>query len=64
LLIPGGEEFHGSIDMDLTFKTALRQQFGAAIDMLENAVRACPDEPWQVRLWGERIHQAGLGEFW
>lgn len=50
--------------MDLTFKTALRQQFGAAIDMLENAVRACPVEPWQVRLWDDQTHQAGLAEFW
>jgi hypothetical protein len=28
------------------WKTAIWNQFGAAIDMLENAIRACPDELW------------------
>lgn len=37
-------------------KTVLWQQFGAAIEMLENAVRACPEE-----LWGNRSEQP---EFW
>jgi uncharacterized damage-inducible protein DinB len=32
--------------MDDTLKTILWQQFGAAIDMLENAMHACPDEHW------------------
>jgi hypothetical protein len=32
------------------------RQFGAALEMLENAVRACPDE-----LWGDRGRQP---EFW
>lgn len=35
--------------MDDASKTILWQQFGAAIDMLENALRACPDA-----LWGDR----------
>ena len=30
--------------MDTLWKTSLWSQFGAAIDMLENDVRACPDE--------------------
>ncbi len=38
--------------MDGDTKTIIWQQFGAAIDMLENAVRACPDE-----LWGDRSKQ-------
>jgi hypothetical protein len=29
------------------WKTIIWQQFGAAIDMLENALNACPDELWQ-----------------
>ncbi len=29
-----------------TWKTIIWQQFGAAIDMLENAMRACPEELW------------------
>jgi len=42
--------------VDPTWKAATWQQFGAAIDMLENAVVACPDE-----LWGDRTRQP---EFW
>ncbi len=37
-------------------KSAIWQQFGAAIDMLENAITACPD-----RVWGERIDHK---QFW
>ena len=32
--------------MDNVWKTILWRQFGAAIDMLENAMHACPDELW------------------
>jgi hypothetical protein len=32
--------------MDATARDALQGQFGAAIDMLENAIRACPHELW------------------
>jgi uncharacterized damage-inducible protein DinB len=35
--------------VDNTFKTTIWQQFGAAIDMLENAMNACPDELWSDR---------------
>jgi hypothetical protein len=42
--------------MDPEWKTIIWQQFGAAIDMLENAMRACPDE-----LWSDRQRQP---EFW
>ena len=31
------------------WNAALWSQFGAAIDMLENAVRACPEEVWGDR---------------
>ena len=37
--------------METTFRTALWRQFGAAIDMLENALVACPASLWQERLW-------------
>ena len=37
--------------METTFRTALWRQFGAAIDMLENALVACPDSLWRERLW-------------
>jgi len=42
--------------MDSVWNTALWQQFGASIDMLENALLACPDG-----LWGDRSQQP---EYW
>ena len=36
--------------MDNVWKTGLWQQFGAAIDMFEASVRACPDELWEASL--------------
>ena len=42
--------------MDTSLKTIIWQQFGAAIDMLDNAVTACPND-----LWGDRTRQP---EFW
>jgi len=42
--------------MDSLWREIVWQQFGAAIDMLENAVRACPDE-----VWSDRSRQP---EFW
>jgi hypothetical protein len=39
-----------------TWNTILWQQFGAAIDMLENAMLACPEE-----LWSDRSERP---EFW
>src|SRR6476620_8685000 len=44
------------MDLDTRWKAILWQQFGAAIDMLENAMRACPDE-----LWSDRSRRP---EFW
>ena len=32
--------------MDATWRLILWQQFGAAIDMLENAIQACPETLW------------------
>ncbi len=42
--------------MDNILKEIIWNQFGAAIDMLENALVACPRE-----IWGERLE---LSEFW
>ena len=42
--------------MDNIWKAIVWQQFGAAIDMLENAIDACPDD-----LWNDRSRQP---EFW
>jgi len=32
--------------MDTFWKTTLWQQFGASIDMLKNAILACPADTW------------------
>jgi hypothetical protein len=45
-----------SFEVDTTLKTIIWQQFGASIDMLENAMRACPED-----LWGDRSQRP---EFW
>ncbi|HEX8144719.1 MAG TPA: DinB family protein [Pyrinomonadaceae bacterium] len=42
--------------MDATWRAILWQQFGASIEMLENALVACPEE-----LWGDRSQRP---EFW
>ena len=39
--------------MDPLWRTALWQQFGATIDMFENALLACPDTQWNGRLWSD-----------
>ncbi len=49
--------------MDSLWKTALWQQFGAAIDMLENALLACPASLWRERLWGNRSDPSLPPEF-
>lgn len=48
---------------DTMVRTALWQQFSAAIDMLENALLACSEMLWQEHLWidGE---SADEGAFW
>jgi hypothetical protein len=43
--------------MDAFFKSILSSQFGASIDMLENAMRACPDTLWTgSRFWHLAYH--------
>lgn len=51
--------------MNSTWKTSLWQQFGAAIDDLDSALRACPDALWRARLWHEpEVESFFLPEFW
>jgi hypothetical protein len=42
--------------MDNAMKEIIWQQFGAAVDMLENAVLACPDNLW--------VDRSQRPEFW
>jgi hypothetical protein len=46
-----------------TLKSALAQQFGATIDMLEKVIIACPDQLWTVRLWDDK-QLPRAAEFW
>ncbi len=50
--------------MSPIWKETLWRQFGAAIETLENALRACPGELWQARLWPESEIQPEFAEFW
>jgi hypothetical protein len=51
--------------MTIPWKTIIWQQFGAAIDDLDNAIRACPNELWRARLWEEPSQeQFFLPEYW
>jgi len=45
----------------------LWRQFGAAIDMLSEALHDCPDELWEESLWEDQPDQwvaAGFSAFW
>lgn len=47
--------------------TMVWRQFGAAIDMLGDALRDCPDELWEKPLWPERPDHflpGGFSAFW
>ena len=50
--------------MDPTWRTIIWQQFGAAIDMLDNALRACPDRLWRDRLWNNESERPEYAQFW
>ncbi len=50
--------------MDATWRTIIWQQFGAAIDMLDNAMRACPDPLWRDRLWHNPSEKPEASQFW
>jgi hypothetical protein len=51
--------------MNPAWKGIIWRQFGAAIDMLDNALRACPNALWREPLWHEPAQQQFfLPEFW
>lgn len=47
--------------MDEFWKGILLRQFGAAMDMFENALQACSPELWSGRMW---VMYAEFSEFW
>ena len=50
--------------MDATWRIIIWQQFGAAIDMLDNALHACPDQLWRDRLWNNPSEKPQYSQFW
>ncbi|MCA9890394.1 MAG: DinB family protein [Anaerolineae bacterium] len=49
--------------MDPMMKSSLWQQFGAAIDMLDDAIRLCPQSLWTAQLWKDPDEPA-YGQVW
>lgn len=50
--------------METFWQRSLWQQFGAAIDMLDNTLHTCPDELWRGNLWSTPGEPSGFSEFW
>jgi hypothetical protein len=51
--------------MNISWREIIWQQFGAAIDDLENSLRACPDDLWRARLWDDPANEKFfLPEYW
>ena len=50
--------------MDPFWIAILKRQFGAAVDMLENALQSCPAELWSARIWKEDSEPSKYSEFW
>ena len=50
--------------MNTPWKTIVWQQFGAAINMLENALHACPDQLWRDNLWDDPTDTPEYTEYW
>jgi len=46
--------------MDTTWRTSLWRQYGRAIDMLEHAMRDCPDELWAESMWEVKPNHPGV----
>lgn len=49
--------------MDQNLRTSLWLQYGAAIDMLADAIGLCPDPLWTAVLWVDE-EDARYGQFW
>jgi uncharacterized damage-inducible protein DinB len=49
--------------MDNAIKNALWQQYGAAIDMLEDGIQRCPEAVWQAVMWADD-EDSRYGQFW
>jgi len=50
--------------MDSLWRIMMWKQFGAAIDMLDNALVACPDALWRQPVWHDPTVPSERAEFW
>ena len=50
--------------MNIPWKAIIWHQFGAAIDTLDDVVRACPDELWYARLWDNPSERPEYAQIW
>jgi hypothetical protein len=50
--------------MDTIWKEVILRQFTASIDMLGDALRACPSELWKAPMWNDPGMQPEFSEFW
>jgi hypothetical protein len=49
--------------VEINWRTSVWQQYGAAIDMLEDAIGLCPDHLWTAVLWKD-ADDMRYGQFW
>jgi hypothetical protein len=50
--------------MDIPWRTIIWQQFEAAIDMLDDALHACPNQQWRDSIWIDPTDAPEYSEFW
>ena len=50
--------------MNIPWKTIIWHQFGAAIDTLDEVIRACPDDLWHARLWDNPSERPEYAHIW
>ncbi len=49
--------------MDINYRPIVWNQYGAALDMLEDAIRLCPDSLWTAVLWKDP-EDVRYGQLW
>lgn len=53
-----------NFDIDPEWNSILWRQIAAALEMLENALNACPEQAWQARLWNLPTERPDLSQYW
>lgn len=49
---------------DAALRTSIWSQFGAAVDFLDDSIRACPDNLWTTQLWPTPDAPHAFSQFW